>query len=120
MIRFDETYMSAGDPLKGSTFPGFGAVNRTPAFRGVERTPVKAYEPLRPVRKGLARSCVLVARKDERLYEVFVKGSGALLGTVKRVGVGKSRSYTFKAVGGQCKTGFTSQAGAVKGLLTAS
>lgn len=99
MIRFDETYMSAGDPLKGSRYPGFGASNRTPGFRGVERTPAKAVVPVRKSRKGLARSCVAVVRKDNRTQEVYVKGSGVLLGTIRRSGDGKSKTYLFKRVG---------------------
>lgn len=118
MLSFDETFMSAGDPLKRSTYPGFGAENRTPGFKGVEKTPAKALTPTKKTRKGLARSCVLVVREDDRNYKVFVKGSGALLGTVRRASGRKGKAYSYKLVSeARSHSGFGSQAAAVTRML---
>lgn len=121
MTQFDESFMSPGDPLKGSVFPGFGSSNRVPSTSRVERTAAKAVTPQRKVQKGLARSCVSVVREDRRTYKVFVKGSGALLGTVKLVGHGKSTAYTYKKAGDQrTHAGFPSQKAAVARMLEKS
>ena len=118
MISFDETYMSAGDPLKRSQYPGFGAVNRVPGWKGEERSRVKAHEPTKKVKKGLARSCVSVVRKDARTFEVYVKGSGAFLGTVRSCAGRKGKTYSYKLLTEERSyAGFPSQSKAIDRML---
>lgn len=118
MISFDETFMSAGDPLVKSVLPGFGSGNRTPSTSRVDRRRAKSVTGGRPTRKGLARSCVLVVRKSEREYEVYVKGSGALLGTVRGAKGAKGKAYSYKLVSeARSHAGFPSQKAAVARML---
>lgn len=119
--EFDETFMSAGDALVKSEFPGFGSSNRTPSTSRVERTPAKSPIPKKEVRKGLSRACVLVVREDARNFKVFVKGSGALLGTVRRCSGGKGKTYSYKLVReGRSHAGFGSQKAAIERMLEKS
>lgn len=118
MISFDETFMSAGDALEGASVPGFGASNRVPSTSRVERTPAKAPRNQKKTRKGLARSCVSVVRMDDRTYNVYVKGSGALLGTVRRCSGSKGKAYSYKlAQEARSHAGFGSQKAAVDRML---
>jgi len=120
MLGFDESFMSTGTELKGSGITGFGASNRTPDTSRVERKAAKSQRPTKAVRKGLARSCVLVVRKptDPRTYEVFVKGSGALLGTVRTARGSRGRSYSYELVSeARSHAGFASQKAAVARML---
>src|SRR4029453_2483266 len=120
MLGFDESYMSTGAELKGSGIVGFGASNRTPATSRVERKAASSPRLTKSTRKGMARSCVLVARKDNdpRTYEVFVKGSGVLLGTVRTAKGARGRNYSYKLVSeARSHAGFTSQKAAVLRML---
>ena len=121
MISFDETFMSAGDALVKSAMPGFGASNRVPATSRVGRKPANSARPTKATRKGLARSCVLVVRKDDRNYDVYVKGSGALLGTVRRCSGKNGKAYSYKLVTeARSHAGFSSQRAAVDRMLSKS
>jgi hypothetical protein len=118
---FDETFMSAGDALVQSEFPGFGSSNRTASTSRVERTPAKAVTPKKQTRKGLSRACVLVVREDARNFKVFVKGSGALLGTVRRCSGSKGKAYSYKLVReDRSHAGFGSQKAAIERMLEKS
>lgn len=109
MISFDESYMTAAF-TKSAMVPGTSRVER-----------FAAKSPRTQVRKtGLPRSCVVVTRKwnDATTYEVFVKGSGALLGTVQTHKGPKAKAYSFQlARDGQSQSGFATQRAAVKRML---
>lgn len=107
MISFDETYMGA-----------FTKAARVPGTSRVER--VRAKSPrVQRAKGGLPRSCVLVVRNDPMNYDVFVKGSGALLGTVRAFKGAKGKTYSYKLVSEpQGHPGFPTQKAAVDRMLS--
>lgn len=117
MRAFDETWMSAGDPLVVSDVPGFGSGNRTPETSRVHKRRAKGVREGQ-VRKGLARSAVAVVRKTPRTFEVRVKGSRVFLGEVRKVVDPKGRkAYVSVMPGREPMLGFTSQGSAVEAML---
>jgi hypothetical protein len=117
-IEFNEAFMGAGEPLKGSRIPGFGAGNRTPQTSRVHRSRAMGKVPAKSVRKGLARSCVSVRWLNDRMAEVRVKGTLHILGHI-RVSKGASgKAYSYKLVSEQrSHNGFASQKAAVDRML---
>lgn len=116
--EFNEAYMSTDVMLKGSGVVGFGASNRTPSTSRVQATPAKSPKVPSKAPKGLSRACVLVVKEDPRTYKVFVKGSGALLGTVRSACGRKGKAYSYKlTTEARSHSGFPSQAAAVRRML---
>lgn len=109
--------MGAGNPLKGSRIPGFGAGNRTPETSRVHKSRAKGTKPVKAVRKGLARSAVAVVRIDPRTYEVRVKGTRALVGMVRMVQGAGGKAYSYQIPGDKAHKGFASQRAAVERML---
>lgn len=107
MLAFDESYMGAF--TKAASIPGTSRVQK-----------VRAKSPRSQKAKGgLPRSCVLVVRDDPMNYRVFVKGSGALLGTVRAFKGAKGKTYSYKLVSEpQGHPGFPTQKAAVDRMLT--
>jgi CYTH domain-containing protein len=116
-IEFNEAFMGAGNPLKGSRIPGFGAGNRTPQTSRVHRSKAKGTVPVKAVRKGLARSAVAVIRIDPRTYEVRVKGTRALVGMVRKIQGAGGKAYSYQIPGDKAHKGFASQNAAVARML---
>lgn len=117
-IEFNEAFMSTDKMLKGSSVVGFGASNRTPETSRVHKRAARSPRGTQSPVKGLSRACVSVVRKDSRTYEVFVKGSGALLGTLRGAKSGKGSSYSFKLVSEQrSHSGFPTQKAAIARML---
>lgn len=113
-IEFDEAFMST---QTDSGIVGFGSSNRTPSTSRVQATPAKSPRQAQTL-KGLARSCVLVVKRDARTYEVYVKGSGSLLGTVRSASGKQGKAYSYKLVSeARSHSGFPSQSAAVKRML---
>ncbi|AZF95872.1 hypothetical protein SEA_OLICIOUS_85 [Streptomyces phage Olicious] len=118
MLNFDETFMSAGDPLVTTKLPGFGAVNRTASTSRVGRKAAKSTPLTKPVRKGLARSAVSVKSIGERTFEVRVKGSLHILGYVRKSNGSGGKAYSYKLIGEKrSHSGFASQKAAVDRML---
>lgn len=117
-IAFDESYMGAGNPLKGSAIPGFGAGNRTASTSRVGRRRARATAPVKPVKKGLARSCVSVKFIGNRTFEVRVKGSLNILGYVRMSQGAKGKAYSYMIIGEKAHNGFASQRAAVDRMLS--
>lgn len=132
-IEFNEAFMGAGEPLKGSRFPGFGAENRVASTSRVHKSRAKGKvvhtakclesrpKPCecRAGRKGLSRSAVVVTRVDPRKYEVRVKGTRALIGIVRRVNSGKGYAYAYQLMSEvKQHKGFGSQKAAVERMLS--
>ncbi len=84
-MEFQESFMSAGDPLEGSSVPGFGAGNRTPDTSRVHNW--RARSGRAATKKGLARSAVSVVREGKG-YTIRVKGTRVPVGLVVKVGRG--------------------------------
>lgn len=117
-IAFDEAYMGAGEPLKGSLIPGFGAGNRTPQTSRVHKKSAKSAVPAKPVKKGMARSCVSVKSIGDRTFEVRVKGSLHILGFIRMSQGAKGKAYSYKIIGEEkSHNGFPSQKAAVDRML---
>jgi hypothetical protein len=133
-LAFNETFMGAGEPLKGSQYVGFGAGNRVPetSRNGRNRPKVKKVtdesrkglsgKPVESSRTGLARSSVAVVRLTPKTYEVRVKGSRKLVGLVNKYSVsdGKAVRYSFCSTSGEAVKDFTSQKAAVEAMLKVS
>ncbi len=118
-IEFNDAFMGAGEPLKGSRFPGFGAGNRTPSTGRVERRRAKAKLPLKPVPKGLARAAVAVVRLTPRKFEVRVKGTRELVGLITKVQGAGGIAYAYQLMSeGKVHKGFASQKAAVERMLS--
>jgi len=109
--------MGAGEPLKGSRIPGFGAGNRTPQTSRVHVSKAKSHTPVKAVKKGLARSAVAVIRLSPREYEVRVKGSRVLVGMVRKVQGAGGTAYSYQIPGDKAHKGFASQKAAVERML---
>ena len=117
-IAFDEAYMGAGNPLKGTLIPGFGAGNRTPETSRVHKRAAKSARPVKPVIKGLARSCVSVKSTGNRMFEVRVKGTLHILGHIRMSQGTKGKAYSYKLIGeDRSHNGFSSQKAAVARML---
>lgn len=116
-IAYNDAYMGHGDPLKGSVVPGFGAGNRTASTSRVERKRSKAKAPVKPVKKGLARSCVSVKYIGNRTFEVRVKGTLHILGHIRSSQGAKGKAYSYRIIGEQSHNGFASQKAAVDRML---
>jgi hypothetical protein len=125
-IEFNDAFMGSGDPLKGSTIPGFGAGNRTASTPRVGRNrakaaplkPVKkAKAPLKPVKKGLARCAVSVKSIGDRTFEVRVKGTLHILGHIRSSQGAKGKAYSYRIIGEASHNGFASQKAAVDRML---
>lgn len=116
-IEFNDAFMGAGEPLKGSLIPGFGVGNRTPSTPRVERNRAKAKAPLKPVKKGLARSVVSVKSIGTRKFEVRVKGTLSILGYIRSSQGAKGKAYSYQIIGGAAHNGFASQKAAVARML---
>lgn len=111
--------MGAGEPLKASEYPGFGAGNRTPETSRVHRHRANSPRNIKAVTKGLARSAVAVLRIDPRKYEVRVKGTRELVGVVKRVQGAGGKGYSYQlASEAKAHKGFGSQKAAVERMLS--
>lgn len=117
-IEFNEAFMGAGNPLKGSRIPGFGAGNRTPETSRVHKRRAKSTVPVKAVRKGLARSAVAVIRLDPRTYEVRVKGTRTLVGMIRMVQGAGGKAYSYQIPGDKAHKGFASQNAAVERMLS--
>lgn len=118
MISFDETFMSAGDPVVGSREPGFGAANRTPSTSRVERRAAKSVVGKTPTKKGLHRSTVSIVPKDARTWVVLVKGSREVLGTIRGAKGAKGKAYSYKLLREErSHNGFGSRAAALARML---
>lgn len=118
-IEFNEAFMGAGEPLRGSRIPGFGASNRTPETSRVHVKRASSHRPSKAAPKGLARSAVAVVRLDARKYEVRVKGTRELVGIIRKIKgpAGGGYSYQLKHEGVAHK-GFPSQKAAVARMLS--
>lgn len=117
-IAFDEAYMGAGEPLKGSLIPGFGAGNRTPQTSRVHKKAARSAVPAKPVTKGMARSCVSVKSIGDRTFEVRVKGTLHILGHIRMSQGAKGKAYSYKIIGeAKAHNGFSSQKAAVTRML---
>jgi len=130
-IEFNEAFMGAGDPLKGSRIPGFGAGNRVPETSRVHKNRAKGAVvhtqkcqqsgrkacECRAGRKGLSRSAVVVVRLDPRTYEVRVKGTRALVGMIRAVKGAGGKAYSYQIPGDKAHKGFGSQRAAVLRML---
>ena len=117
-IEFKAEFMSAGEPLVPSLIPGFGASNRTPETARKHANRAKGARPAEASPKGLSRACVVVERTSPRTWNVRVKGTRALLGTIRSAKGSKGSSYTFKRLGEQrSHAGFPTQKAAVQRLL---
>lgn len=116
-IEYNDAFMGSGDPLKGSRIPGFGAGNRTASTQRVERTRAKVKAPLKPVRKGLARSAVSVKSIGNRTFEVRVKGTLNILGHIRSSQGAKGKAYSYRIIGEASHNGFASQGAAVARML---
>lgn len=117
-VTFNEAWMGAGEPLKGSLVPGFGAGNRTPETSRVHKHRALSPRPLKAVRKGLARSAVAVVRIDPRKFEVRVKGTRELIGVVKKVQGAGGKGYSYQLRNEpKAHKGFGSQKAAVERML---
>jgi len=121
-LAFDETFMSAGEPLKGSRFVGFGAGNRAPETSRNGRNRPKARKLAEASPKGLSRASVAVVRLTPKTYEVRVKGSRKLVGLVNKYTVsdGKAVRYSFCSTSGEAVKDFTTQKAAVDAMLEKS
>lgn len=120
-IEFNEAFMGAGEPLKGSEFPGFGHGNRTPETSRVHKRAARSQRPVKPVQKGLARSAVSVVKADRlgRKFEVRVKGTRELVGIVESVLSGKGKVYAYRLKNDMKQhKGFASQKAAVERMLS--
>ena len=118
MINFDETFMSAGDPLVGSREVGFGSGNRTPSTSRVERRAAKSVTSDKPMPKGLHRSTVSIVPKDARTWVVVVKGSRQVLGTIRGSKGAKGKAYSYKLLREErSHNGFGSRAAALSRML---
>lgn len=117
-IEFNDSFMGAGEPLKGSVFPGFGAGNRNAGTSRVERRRPKQKRVTKPVPKGLSRSAVVVVRLTPKEYEVRVKGTRELVGVVRRVMGPGGQGYSYqKKSDVKAHKGFASQKAAVARML---
>lgn len=119
-LEFNEAFMGAGEPLKGSSFPGFGMGNRVPSTSRVEKRRVKAKAPVKPVTKGLARAAVVVVRQSPREFAVLVKGTRELVGFVRQVNGAGGKAYGYQVPGEKAHNGFPSQKAAVARMLEKS
>jgi len=121
-LAFDETFMSAGEPLKGSQFVGFGAGNRVPETSRNGRNRPKVKKSTKPVSLGLSRASVAVVRLTPKTYEVRVKGSRKLVGLVNKYSVsdGKVVRYSFCSTSGEAVKDFDTQKAAVEAMLLKS
>lgn len=121
MIAFDETFMSAGDPMVTTRIPGFGSGNRTPQTSRVHVSRAKGVKTGKPVTKGLARSAVAVVRVNPRKFEIRVKGSRALLGFVTKVKGAGGKAYAYQCLlpntDAKVHKGFATQKEAVARML---
>lgn len=118
MISFDETFMSAGDPLVRSRVPGFGSANRTAQTSRVHKSRAKSAKPAKAAKKGLARSCVSVKSIGERTFEVRVKGTLHILGFIRMSKGRAGKAYSYKLVSEQrSHNGFSSMNAAVSRML---
>jgi glutamate dehydrogenase/leucine dehydrogenase len=118
LINFDETFMSAGDPLVGSREVGFGASNRVASTSRVERKAAKSVITGKPVKKGLHRSTVSIVPKDARTWVVVVKGSRQVLGTIRGSKGAKGKAYSYKLLSeARSHNGFGSRAAALARML---
>lgn len=110
--------MGAGNPLQGTLIPGFGAGNRTPETSRVHKKAAKSARQVKPVIKGLARSCVSVKSTGNRMFEVRVKGSLHILGHIRMSQGAKGKAYSYKLIGeDRSHNGFPSQGAAVARML---
>lgn len=117
-IEFNAEFMGAGEPLVRSTIPGFGAANRTPETRRKHAVRAKGVRPAESGPKGLARSCVVAERVDATHWNIRVKGTRALLGTIQSFPGKKGRTYRCKPLRAQQgRAGFPSQRAAMAWLL---
>lgn len=117
-IEFNDAFMGAGEPLKGSVFPGFGAGNRNAGTSRVERRRPKQKRVTKPVPKGLSRSAVVVVRLTPREYEVRVKGTRELVGVIKKIMGPGGSGYSFQRKNDvKAHKGFASQKAAVARML---
>lgn len=116
-VGFDETFMSAGAPLERSSFPGFGDGNRIPSTSRVERKSAKAATRTGMVKKGLARSCVVVSWSG-RTATVRLKGSEAIVGVLRNARGGRGNSFSYKLVSeDRSHSGFPTEKAAVLRML---
>ena len=96
-MEFQESFMSAGDPLEGSSVPGFGAGNRTPDTSRVHNW--RARSGRAATKKGLARSAVSVVREGA-VYVIRVKGTRVPVGELAKEGRG---NYSLTMLAGSQK-----------------
>lgn len=117
-IEFKAEFMGAGEPLKRSSIPGFGSANRTPETSRKHVSRAKGARPVEASPKGLNRACVVVERVDPRTWNIRVKGTRALLGTVRSVKGKGGKVYSFKRLGEvRAHVGFSSQKAALARML---
>ena len=117
-VEFNEAFMGAGEPLKGSRIPGFGAGNRTPETSRVHKNRARSSRAIKDVRKGLARAAVVVVRIDARKFEVRVKGTRELVGIVRAVQGSKGKAYSYQSMRDvKPHKGFATQKAAVARML---
>lgn len=118
MLNFDETFMSAGDPLVTTKLPGFGAANRSASTSRVGRKAARSAKVTKPVVKGLARSTVSVKSIGERTFEVRVKGSLHILGFIRKSNNSSGKAYSYKLIGERrSHNGFPTQKAAIDRML---
>lgn len=118
MIEYNDAFMGDGKELRSSGIIGFGASNRTPETSRVHKKSAKSARPAKPVTKGLARATVVLEPSSSRSWNVRVKGTRALVGTVRRAQGAGGKSYSYKLLGEvRSHSGFATRKEAVERLL---
>lgn len=92
--------------------------HNTPGTSRVGRKAASSPRLSAPVKRGLARSAVVLERVDSKSWNVRVKGTRALVGTVRAHVGPKRRTYGFMSADGRFnRTGYGLQGAAVSALL---
>jgi len=111
-IEFSDSWMTPSPDRTGLKKVASPGTERT------ERTKAKSPRLTKEVKKGLARSAVTVVKVDKFNAEVWLKGRGKLVGTIRRSKLG-GISYGYRLIGdNKISSGFPTQAQCIERMLT--